>query len=59
MLDDGEYAEAVRERESFYLDNDIHAVPATIIDHKALIPGGQTVEVFERLLRKLAAREAG
>lgn len=59
VLDDGEYAEAVRERESFYLDNDIHAVPATIIDHKALIPGGQTVEVFERLLRKLAAREAG
>lgn len=57
VLDGGEYADAVREREAFYRDNDIHAVPATIVDGRALIPGGQPVEVFERILRKLAARE--
>jgi predicted DsbA family dithiol-disulfide isomerase len=56
ILDGDEYAQAVRERQAFYLDNDIHAVPATIVNHRALIPGGQPVEVFERLLRKLATR---
>jgi len=57
VLDSDEYADAVRERETFYRDNDIHAVPATIIDGRALIPGGQPVEVFERILRKFAERE--
>ena len=56
VLDAGEYASEVREREAFYRDQDIHAVPATIIDGRALIPGGQPVEVFERVLRKLAAK---
>lgn len=58
VLDSDAYADAVREREAFYRDNDIHAVPATIIDGHALIPGGQPVEVFERVLRKLASRES-
>ena len=49
------YAEEVRERERFYLDNGIHAVPAVIINERFLISGGQPVEVFERALRQAAA----
>lgn len=50
------YAEDVRRRERFYLDQDIHAVPAVIINDRHLIQGGQPAEVFERALRKIAAK---
>jgi len=52
------YAADVRARERFYLDQDIHAVPSIIIDERHLISGGQPAEVFERVLRKIAARRA-
>jgi predicted DsbA family dithiol-disulfide isomerase len=49
------YAVEVREREQFYLDNGIHAVPAVIINGRHLIQGGQPAEVFEQALRRIAA----
>ena len=49
------YAEEVRERESFYLTQGIHSVPAVIINDRHLISGGQPPEVFERALREIAA----
>lgn len=49
------YAREVRERESFYLNQGIHSVPAVIINDRHLISGGQPVEVFEQALRKIAA----
>ena len=55
ILSSDTYAEDVRERERFYLDNGIHAVPAVIINERFLISGGQPVEVFERALRQAAA----
>ena len=55
ILASDEYADAVRERERFWLDQGIHAVPAVIIDERHLIQGGQPVEVFESALRELAA----
>ena len=55
VLDDGEYAEAVREREKYYLDRGIHGVPAIIFDERSLISGGQPVELFEQALRQIAA----
>jgi predicted DsbA family dithiol-disulfide isomerase len=58
ILASDEYAREVREREHFYLEQDIHSVPAIIVDERHLIPGGQPVEVFERVLRKIAARAA-
>ena len=61
VLESGEFADEVREREAFWRERDIHAVPAIVIDDTHLISGGQPVEVFERILRKLAdrRREAG
>ncbi|MDI1239198.1 MAG: DsbA family oxidoreductase [Polaromonas sp.] len=55
ILASGEYADAVREREQFYLQQGIHAVPAVIINDKHLISGGQPAEVFEQALRQIAA----
>ena len=55
VLASGEYADAVRQREQFYLQQGIHAVPAVIINDKHLISGGQPAEVFEQALRQIAA----
>ncbi|WP_332776055.1 DsbA family oxidoreductase [Polaromonas sp.] len=49
------YADEVREREQFYLQNGIHSVPAVIINERHLISGGQPAEVFEQALRQIAA----
>jgi predicted DsbA family dithiol-disulfide isomerase len=49
------YADEVRERESFYLTQGIHSVPAVIINDRHLISGGQPAEVFEQALRQIAA----
>ena len=43
-----------RERESYYLGQGIHFVPAGIINERHLISGGQPPEVFEQALRQIA-----
>ena len=55
ILDSDEYALEVRQRERFYTDNGIRSVPAIIINERHLISGGQPAEVFERVLRQIAA----
>ena len=55
ILAGDEFAAAVRERERFYLNAGIHAVPAVIINDRHLIQGGQPSEVFEQALRQLAS----
>ncbi len=53
ILASDEYASDVREREKFYLNQGIHAVPAVIINDRHLISGGQPALVFEQALRKI------
>jgi predicted DsbA family dithiol-disulfide isomerase len=55
VLASGEFADEVRERESFFQQAGINAVPAVIVNERHLIQGGQPVEVFERALREIAA----
>ena len=55
ILAGDEFAAQVREREQYYLDHGIHAVPAVIINDRHLIQGGQPPEVFEQALRQIAA----
>jgi predicted DsbA family dithiol-disulfide isomerase len=57
ILQSDTYATEVREREQFYLQAGIHAVPAVIINDRHLISGGQPTEVFEQALRRIAAGE--
>ena len=56
LLASNRYADEVREREQFYLQNGIHSVPAIIINERHLIQGGQPVEVFEQALRQIASQ---
>jgi predicted DsbA family dithiol-disulfide isomerase len=54
ILESDEFAAQVRERERFYADRGIRAVPSVIINDQHLIQGGQPAEVFEKALRQLA-----
>ena len=58
ILASDDYAQAVREKESFYLERGIHSVPSVIINDRHLIQGGQPVETFVGALRQLAAGQS-
>lgn len=58
ILESGEFTREVREREHFYLQHGISAVPAVIINDKYVIQGGQPVEIFEQSLRQVASEGA-
>ena len=55
ILAGDEFAEEVRAQEQFFMSRGIHSVPATIINGKHLISGGQPPEAFEQVLRQIAA----
>jgi predicted DsbA family dithiol-disulfide isomerase len=57
VLESGRYADEVREREQFYGQQGVRAVPSVIIDDRYLIQGGQPVEVFEQALRQIASEK--
>ena len=57
LLASDRFAEEVRAREQFYLQQGIHSVPAIVINDRHLLQGGQPVEVFEQALRQIAAAE--
>ncbi|MFN3297359.1 DsbA family oxidoreductase [Caldimonas sp.] len=57
ILEGDDYTEAVRERQRFYAEQGIRAVPSVILNNRHLIQGGQPVEVFEQALRQVAAAE--
>ncbi|MDB5822273.1 MAG: oxidoreductase [Herminiimonas sp.] len=52
-----QYADDVRQRERFYLDQGIHSVPAVIVNDQYLIQGGQPAAVFEQALRQILSDE--
>lgn len=54
VLAEGRYAEAVRADETLWTSRGISSVPAVVIDGKYMISGGQSVDVFEQALRKIA-----
>ncbi|HUD91422.1 DsbA family oxidoreductase [Sphingobium sp.] len=58
ILGGDEFAVAVRDDEELWRSRGISSVPAIIIDEKYLVSGGQPVEVFEDVLKKIAAGRA-
>ena len=54
ILGSDEYTQQVSTRQAFYAANNIHSVPAVIINEQYLISGGQPVAVFEQALRQIA-----
>lgn len=55
ILAGNEFSQDVRERETMYLNAGIHSVPAVVINVRHLVSGGQLTEVYERVIRELAA----
>lgn len=54
VLATGRFAAEVRERERFYQQQGIRAVPAVIFNDRHLVQGGQPADVFEQALRQLS-----
>lgn len=54
ILASDEFANDVRERETYYTNHGIRSVPAVIINDRHLISGGQPVAVFTQALRQIA-----
>lgn len=54
VLDDGSFADEVRQAERFWQEAGIRSVPALVINRQHLISGGQPPEVFEAALRELS-----
>lgn len=54
ILATDEFADEVREQESFYTSHGIQAVPAVIVNQRHLISGGQPVDVYVQALRQIA-----
>lgn len=54
VLQSSAFTDEVRAAEQFWQEAGISSVPATVIDRRHLISGGQPAEVFEQALRQLA-----
>lgn len=58
ILDTDRFATEVRERERFYQQHGIQAVPSVIFNGRHLVQGGQPPETFEQVLRQLSGLAA-
>jgi predicted DsbA family dithiol-disulfide isomerase len=57
ILTSDEYSREVRERERYYLDLGINAVPSVIINERQLIRGAQPADVFAQTLCNIAVAQ--
>jgi len=57
-LEDGRFAEAVRQEEAFWTGNGIHGVPAVIFERQHLVTGAQGVDNYAGIIRQLVAGKA-
>jgi predicted DsbA family dithiol-disulfide isomerase len=55
ILDSDRFAHEVRAQEQLYLERGVRSVPATIINDRHLISGGQLPQAFEQALRQIVA----
>jgi len=58
VLEDGRFADAVRQEEAFWTQNGIHGVPAVIFERRHLISGAQGVDNFAAIIAQLMKGEA-
>ncbi len=56
VLDSEEFADDVRQRERYFQQLGVHAVPSIILNGQHLLQGGQPADVFERVLREVAGK---
>ncbi|QHI98249.1 DsbA family oxidoreductase [Xylophilus rhododendri] len=58
VIESDRYTEEVREREQFYQQHGITAVPSVILGERYLIQGGQPPEAYVEAIRQLARERA-
>lgn len=58
ILASEDYAMAVRQREQFYTQAGVRAVPSVIVNDQYLLQGGQPPEAYEQALRQIASQAA-
>lgn len=58
VLEDGRYADQVRQEETFWTQNGIHGVPAVIFERRHLVSGAQGVDNYASIIRQLTQGEA-
>jgi predicted DsbA family dithiol-disulfide isomerase len=58
ILATGEFANEVRELESFYLERGINSVPAMVLNGRELVSGSQSVKEYEQIIRQMARESA-
>ncbi|AKI01126.1 putative dithiol-disulfide isomerase involved in polyketide biosynthesis [Hoeflea sp. IMCC20628] len=54
VLEDQRFADAVRQKESFWVQQGISGVPAVVFDRKHLVTGAQGTENYTSILKQLA-----
>ncbi|MFM2487008.1 DsbA family oxidoreductase [Celerinatantimonas yamalensis] len=57
VLENGQYADEVRQKEAFWRQNSISSVPTIIINNKYAITGGQPVASFKQLIEEILEKE--
>lgn len=55
ILAGDDHADDVRQQQAMYLNAGIHSVPAVVFNGRHLVSGAQSVEVYEQVMRNLAA----
>ena len=58
VLEDGRFADTVRQEETFWIQNGIQGVPAVVFERRHLITGAQGVDNYTAILRQLVSGEA-
>ncbi|MFI8621829.1 MULTISPECIES: DsbA family oxidoreductase [unclassified Marinomonas] len=57
ILESGQFADEVRQKEAFWQQNNITSVPTVIINNKYAISGGQPADVFKEALEEIISKE--
>ncbi|MDP5056511.1 MAG: DsbA family oxidoreductase [Marinomonas hwangdonensis] len=57
ILENGHFAEEVREQEALWQQNGISSVPTVIINNKYAISGGQPADVFKNAIEEILAAQ--
>lgn len=55
ILQSGSYTDEVREREQYWLNRGVHAVPTVVLNDREAVMGGQPPEVFESIIKRQLA----
>jgi predicted DsbA family dithiol-disulfide isomerase len=57
VMADGRFGSDVRQEQKKWLDRDVHAVPAFVVNQHHMVSGAQEAETFARIITKIQAKQ--